>query len=284
MSAGNNTPMNIDELRCDPPVDPDSPVDREEYTNDWQFGKDLKEREKEFPWEFESQDPHAEGTNELEYPLEIDSQEPDAECANEEEIPEFPVYICSRDSAIARDSNGEPIPYKNGTNDDLPDINVFIKTLSLQRLNENFHINHALTMEDFIELEKYSYKTQLSLFDSVSYSRHCHQCGDEMGENRYKEIYCCDDCEIAVEVYERECITVKLSKMQGESKNECKICSRKGNFAFNMRYGVTLSEIRIQNVRKFAQERRIKMSDAIVRYAELNDCGKDCKLCYSSNV
>ena len=270
MSAGNNTPMNIDELRCD----------LEEYTNDWQFGKDLKEREKEFPWEFDSQVPDAEGANEPENPLEFDSQDPD----NEEEIPDFPVYICSRDSAIARDSNGEPIPYKNGTNDDLPDINVFIKTLSLQRLNEHFHINHALTMEDFIELEKYSYKTQLSLFDSVSYSRHCHQCGDEMGENRYKEIYCCDDCEIAVEVYERECITVKLSKMQGESKNECKICSRKGNFAFYMRYGVTLNEIRIQNVRKFAQERRIKMSDAIVRYAELNDCGKDCKLCYSSNV
>jgi hypothetical protein len=262
--SGNNTRMTIDELRCDPdsPVDRDDLVIREENNDNWQFGKDLKEIEKEFPWEFDSQDPADEGPKE----------------------PDFPVYICSRDSAIARDSNGEPIPYKNGTNDDLPDINVFIKTLSLQRLNEHFHINHALTMEDFIELEKYSYKTQLSLFDSVSYSRHCHQCGDEMGENRYKEIYCCDDCEIAVEVYQRECITVKLSKMQGESKNECKICSRKGNFAFYMRYGVTLSEIRIQNVRKFAQERRIKMSDAIVRYAELNDCGKDCKLCYSSNV
>ena len=240
--SGNNTPMTIDELRCD----------REEYTNDWQFGKDLKEREKEFPWEFDS----------------------DTECV-------FPVYLCTRDSAITRDNDGTPIPYKNATNDDLPDINVFIKTLLLKELNQKFHINHALTMEDFIELEKYSYKTQLSLFDSVSYSRHCHQCGDEMGENRYKEIYCCDDCEIAVEVYERECITVKLSKMQGESENECKICSRKSNFAFYMRYGVTLSEIRVQNVRKFAQERRIKMSDAIVRYAELNDCGKDCKLCYS---
>lgn len=262
MSTGNNTHMTTNEVWTDDDddcVDRDKFVIKEEYTNDWQFGKDLKEREKEFPWEFDS----------------------DTEGANK---PDFPVYICSRDSAIARDSDGEPIPYKNGTNDDLPDINVFIKTLSLKRLNEQFHINHALTMEDFIELEKYSYKTQLSLFDSVSYSRHCHQCGDEMGENRYKEIYCCDDCEIAVEVYERECITVKLSKMQGESKNECKICSRKGNFAFYMRYGVTLSEIRIQNVRKFAQERRIKMSDAIVRYAELNDCGKDCKLCYSSNV
>jgi len=262
MSTGNNTHMTTNEVWTDDDddcVDRDKFVIKEEYTNDWQFGKDLKEREKEFPWEFDS----------------------DTEGANK---PDFPVYICSRDSAIARDSDGEPIPYKNGTNDDLPDINVFIKTLSLKRLNEQFHINHALTMEDFIELEKYSYKTQLSLFDSVSYSRHCHQCGDEMGENRYKEIYCCDDCEIAVEVYERECITVKLSKMQGESENECKICSRKSNFAFYMRYGVTLSEIRIQNVRKFAQERRIKMSDAIVRYAELNDCGKDCKLCYSSNV
>jgi hypothetical protein len=262
MSTGNNTHMTTNEVWSDDDddcVDRDKFVIKEEYTNDWQFGKDLKEREKEFPWEFDS----------------------DTEGANK---PDFPVYICSRDSAIARDSDGEPIPYKNGTNDDLPDINVFIKTLSLKRLNEQFHINHALTMEDFIELEKYSYKTQLSLFDSVSYSRHCHQCGDEMGENRYKEIYCCDDCEIAVEVYERECITVKLSKMQGESENECKICSRKGNFAFYMRYGVTLSEIRIQNVRKFAQERRIKMSDAIVRYAELNDCGKDCKLCYSPNV
>lgn len=262
MSTGNNTHMTTNEVWTDDDddcVDRDKFVIKEEYTNDWQFGKDLKEREKEFPWEFD----------------------PDTEGANKHD---FPVYICSRDSAIARDSNGEPIPYKNGTNDDLPDINVFIKTLSLKRLNEQFHINHALTMEDFIELEKYSYKTQLSLFDSVSYSRHCHQCGDEMGENRYKEIYCCDDCEIAVEVYERECITVKLSKMQGESENECKICSRKSNFAFYMRYGVTLSEIRIQNVRKFAQERRIKMSDAIVRYAELNDCGKDCKLCYSSNV
>ncbi len=266
MSTGNNTHMTTNEVWTDDDdddcVDRDKFVIKEEYTNDWQFGKDLKEREKEFPWEFDSCDPDTEGANK----------------------PDFPVYICSRDSAIARDSDGEPIPYKNGTNDDLPDINGVFKVLSLERLNQQFHSNHALTMEDFIELEKYSYKTQLSLFDSVSYSRHCHQCGDEMGEKRYKEIYCCDDCEIAVEVYERECITVKLSKMQGESENECKICSRKGNFAFYMRYGITLSEIRIQNVRKFAQERRIKMSDAIVRYAELNDCGKDCKLCYSSNV
>ena len=127
--SGNNTPMTIDELRCDS----------------------------------------------------------DDECVNEHV---FPVYLCTRDSAITRDSDGEPIPYKNATNDDLPDINVFIKTLSLERLNQKFHSNHALTMEDFIELEKYSYKTQLSLFDSVSYSRHCHQCGDEMGEKRYKEIYC----------------------------------------------------------------------------------------------
>jgi len=270
--SGNNTPMTIDELRCD----------REEYTNDWQFGKDLKEREKEFPWEFDSDD---QGANKPDNPLEFDSQDPDTEGANEDEIyyskPVFPVYLCTRDSAITRDNDGTPIPYKNATNDDLPDINVFIKTLLLKELNQKFHINHALTMEDFLELEKYSHKTQMSLTDSVQYSRHCHQCGDEMGENRYKEIYCCDDCEIAVEVYERECITVKLSKMQGESENECKICSRKSNFAFYMRYGVTLSEIRVQNVRKFAQERRIKMSDAIVRYAELNDCGKDCKLCYS---
>lgn len=253
MSAANNTPITNHDDDC---------LDRDEYTNDWQFGKDLKEREKEFPWEFDSCD----------------------KGANEEDNFVFPVYLCTRDSAITRDSDGNPIPYKNGTNDDLPDINVFIKTLLLKELNQKFHINHALTMEDFIELEKYSHKTQLSLFDSVSYSRHCHQCGDEMGENRFKQIYCCDDCEIAVEVYERECITVKLSKMQGESENECKICSRKGNFGFYMRYGVTLSEIRIQNVRKYAKEHRIKMSDAIVRYAELNDCGKDCKLCYSSNV
>ena len=264
MSGNNNTPMTIDDLRCDPNecVDRDEFV-IEEYTNDWQFGKDLKEREKEFPWEFES-------------PVDKDK------FIIEEEDDDW--YRSSRDSAIARDSDGNPIPYKNRTNDDLPDINVFIKTLLLKELNQKFHSNHALTMEDFLELEKYSHKTQLSLFDSVSYSRHCHQCGDDMGEKRYKEIYCCDDCEIAVEVYERECITVKLSKMQGESENECKICSRKGNFAFYMRYGVTLSEIRIQNVRKYAQERRIKMSDAIVRYAELNDCGKDCELCYSSNV
>ena len=243
--SGNNTPMTIDELRCD----------REEYTNDWQFGKDLKEREKEFPWEFDS----------------------DTE-------PEFPVYLCTRDSAITRDNDGTPIPYKNATNDDLPDINVFIKTLLLKELNQKFHINHALTMEDFLELEKYSHKTQLSLTDSIQYSRHCHHCANEMGEKRYKEIYCCDDCEIAVEVYERECITVKLSKMQGESENDCKICSRKGTFAFYMRYGVTLNEIRSQNVRKYAKEHRITMTEAIVRYAELNDCGKDCGLCYSSNV
>lgn len=218
--SGNNTPMTIDELRCDS----------------------------------------------------------DDECVNEHV---FPVYLCTRDSAITRDNDGNPIPYKNATNDDLPDINVFIKTLSLERLNQKFHSNHALTMEDFIELEKYSYKTQLSLFDSVSYSRHCHQCGDEMGEKRYKEIYCCDDCEIAVEVYERECITVKLCKMQGESENECKICSRKSNFAFYMRYGVTLSEIRIQKVREYAKEQRLTITDAIPLYAELNDCGKDCKLCYT---
>lgn len=261
MAAANNTPMTIDELRCDEDlsVDSDDFVIKEEYNNEWQYGKDLKEREKEFPWEFES------------------SVDKDKFVIEEEDD----WYRPSRDSAIRRDSDGVPIPYQNETNDDLPDINVFIKTLLLEGLNKKLHSNHALTMEDYLELEKYSYKTQLSLTDSVQYSRHCHNCADEMGDNRYKEIYCCDDCEIAVEVYERECIYSKLFKMQDKSENDCKICSRKGNFAFNMRYGVSLSEIRIQNVRKFAQEHRIKMSDAIVRYAELNDCGKDCKLCYN---
>jgi len=205
---------------------------------------------------------------------------------SEEEGPLFPVNLCSRDSAIARDSDGAPIPYQNATNDDLPDINVFIKTLLLEGLNKKLHSNHALSMEDYLELEKYSYKTQLTLTDSVQYSQNCHYCADEMGENRFKQIYCCDDCEIAVEVYERECIHTKLSKIHGESEseNDCKICSRKGNFAFNLRYGVTLSEIRIQNVRKFAKEHRITITEAIVRYAELNDCGncgKDCELCYN---
>ena len=266
MAAANNTPMTIDELSCDEDlyVDSDDFVIKEEYNNEWQYGKDLKEREKEFPWEFES-------------PVDKDKF-----VIEEEEDDDW--YRPSRDSAIARDSEGAPIPYQNATNDDLPDMNVFIKTLLLEGLNKQLHSNHALTMEDYLELEKYSYKTQLSLTDSVSYSRNCHNCADEMGENRYKEIYCCDDCEIAVEVYERECIYSKLCKETDKSENGCKICSRKGNFAFNMRYGVSLSEIRIQNVRKFAQEHRIKMSDAIVRYAELNDCGKDCKLCYSSNV
>jgi hypothetical protein len=264
MAATNNTPMTIDELRCDEelPVDRDDFVIKEEYNNEWQYGKDLKEREKEFPWEFDTCDSA----------ITRDSEEEDN------------WYRPSRDSAIARDSDGAPIPYQNATNDHLPDINVFIKTLLLEGLNKKLHSNHALTMEDYLELEKYSYKTQLSLTDSVQYSRHCHHCADEMGENRFKEIYCCDDCEIAVEVYERECIYNKLCKDTDKGEPGCKICSRKGNFAFNMRYCVSLSEIRIQNVRKFAQEHRIKMSDAIVRYAELNDCGKDCKLCYGSNV
>lgn len=270
----NNTRMTIEELcsnnnKDDACVDRDKFVTKEEYTNDWQFGKDLKEREKEFPWEFES----------CKHDLPVDRDN----FVIEEEENNYSWHQPSRDSAIMRDSDGEPIPYKNATNDDLPDINVFIKTLSLQTLNERFHSNHALTMEDFLELEQYSYKTQLSLFDSVQYSRHCHQCGDEMGENRFKQIYCCDDCEIAVEVYERECISVKLCKMYGKSESDidCKICSRNGNFAFNLRYGVNLSETRIQNVRKFAQERRIKMSDAIPLYAEINDCGKECQLCYN---
>jgi len=260
MSAANNTPMTIDELRCD--YD-DCVI--EEYTNDWQFGKDLKEREKEFPWEFESS---------------VDKDK----FVIEEEEEDDDWYRPSRDSAIARDSDGAPIPYQNATNDDLPDMNVFIKTLLLEGLNKKLHSNHALTMEDYVELEKYSYKTQLSLTDSVQYSRHCHHCLDEMGENRYKEIYCSDNCEIAVEVYQGECIYSKLCKETDKGEPGCKICSCKGNFAFNLRYGVYLSEIRIQNVRKFAQEHRIKMSDAIVRYSELNDCGRDCKLCYSSNV
>ena len=73
----------------------------------------------------------------------------------------FPAHLCTRDSAIARDSNGEPIPYNNQTNDDLPDINVFIKTLSLEELNKKFHVNQALSMEDYLALENYSQKTQL---------------------------------------------------------------------------------------------------------------------------
>jgi hypothetical protein len=263
MESNNNTRRTINEVWTDDEEDDhrDDFVIEEEYTNDWQFGKDLKEREKEFPWEFES-------------PVDKDKF-----VIEEEDNDDW--YRPSRDSAIARDSDGAPIPYKNATNDDLPDLNVFIKTLLLEGLNKQLHSNHALTMEHYLELEKYSYKTQLSLLDSVKYSQNCHNCGDEMGENRFKEIYCCEDCEIAVEVYERNCISTNLCRETDESENYCKICSRKGNFAFNMRYGVTLTEIRIQNVRKFAQEHRIKMSDAITRYSELNDCGKECKLCYN---
>ena len=130
MSAANNTPMTIDELRCDY----DNCV-IEEYTNDWQFGKDLKEREKEFPWEFESL------VDKAKFVIE------------EEEDDDW--YRPSRDSAIARDSDGAPIPYQNATNDDLPDMNVFIKTLLLEGLNKQLHSNHALTMEDYLELEKF---------------------------------------------------------------------------------------------------------------------------------
>ena len=196
----------------------------------------------------------------------------------------FPAHLCTRDSAIARDSNGEPIPYKNGTNDDLPDVNVLLKTLSLNSLNKHFHINQALSMEDYKELEKYSHKTQLSLLEGVSYSRQCHRCGDDMGEKRYKEIYCCDDCEIAVEVYENDCIYANLSNLLPNHKIDCKICSRKSNFAFNMRYDVYFNNDRIKQVRDFAKERRLTMTTAIGRYAEVNDCGKDCNLCYSLNV
>ena len=194
---------------------------------------------------------------------------------------EFPVYLCSRDSAIARDSEGEPIPYRNATNDDLPDMNVFLKRMSLQSLNEQFDSKFALTMEDYLELEKYSYKTQLSLTDSVKYSRFCHCCNKSMGENRFKRVYCCDECEITVEVDDGDCICVKLCNAPCKNKLSCKICSRKGNFIFNLRYGVTLSEIRIQKVREYAKEQRLTITDAIPLYAELNDCGKDCKLCYT---
>jgi hypothetical protein len=193
----------------------------------------------------------------------------------------FPAHLCTRDSAIARDSNGEPIPYNNKTNDDLPDVNVLIKRLSLEELNKQFHVNQALSMEDYLELEKYSCKTQLSLLESVSYSRQCHRCGDDMGEKRYKEIYCCDDCEIAVEVYENDCIYANLRRLLPIHEIDCKICSRKSNFAFNMRYGVYFNNDRIKRVRDFAKERRLTMTTAIGRYAEVNDCGKDCKLCYN---
>lgn len=195
--------------------------------------------------------------------------------------PVFPVHLCSRDSAIARDSNGEPIPYNNKTNDDLPDVNVLIKRLSLEELNKQFHVNQALSMEDYLELEKYSYKTQLSLLEGVSYSRQCHRCGDDMGEKRYKEIYCCDDCEIAVEVYENDCIYANLRRLLPIHEIDCKICNRKSNFAFNIRYGVYFNNDRIKRVRDFAKERRLTMTTAIGRYAEVNDCGKDCKLCYN---
>ena len=136
----------------------------------------------------------------------LDHDDEDYDEDYDENNEEFPVYLCSRDSAIARDSEGEPIPYRNATNDDLPDLNVFLKRMSLQSLNEQFDSKFALTMEDYLELEKYSYKTQLSLTDSVKYSRFCHCCNKSMGENRFKRVYCCDECEITVEVDEENCI------------------------------------------------------------------------------
>lgn len=145
-------------------------------------------------------------------------------------------------------------------------------TEELDNFNSNNEIGCVISsIGEYEKLQIFSKKTQLSLIDGVCYSMYCHYCCKEMNEERYDKLYCCDECEKAVEVKCEQCIY---------SETLCKICDYKNNGTFNIRYGVNYNNEDIETTLKYAKEHDLTMYEAMDYLSVCHYCGRDTPYAY----
>ncbi len=140
-------------------------------------------------------------------------------------------------------------------------------TEELDNFNSNNEIGCFITsIGEYEKLQLFSKKVQLSLIDGVCYSTYCHYCCKEMNEERYDKLYCCDECENAVEVKCEQCIY---------SETLCKICDYKDNGTFNIRYGVNYNKEDIDTTLNYAKEHDLTIYEAMEYLSVCHFCGRD---------
>ena len=188
-------------------------------------------------------------------------------------------------------------------------------TEELDNFNENNEIGYTISsIEEYEKLQIFSKKAQLSLIDGVCYSTYCHYCCEEMDEKRYDNLYCCDECEKAVEVNCEQCIyscedlkrhvfnlhmsgiginlkqttpvvvreapfggptTVGFKYSPVYSETLCKICDYKDNGTFNIRYGVNYNKEDIDTTLKYAKKHDLTIYEAMDYLSACHYCGRD---------
>ncbi len=145
-------------------------------------------------------------------------------------------------------------------------------TEELDNFNSNNEIGCVISsIGEYEKLQIFSKKTQLSLIDGICYSTYCHYCCKEMNEERYDKLYCCDECEKAVEVNCEQCIY---------SETFCKICDYKDNGTFNTRYGVNYNNEDIETTLKYAKKHDLTMYEAMDYLSVCHYCGRDTPYAY----
>ena len=137
----------------------------------------------------------------------------------------------------------------------------------IDNFNRNNEIGHTITsIREYEKLQIFSKKAQLSLLDGVCYSTYCHSCSKDMYEKRYDSLYCCDECEKAVEVKCEQCIYTETL---------CKICDYKNNDTFNIRYGVNYTTEEVDMTIEYAKEHDLTMNEAMNYLSACHYCGRD---------
>ena len=193
-------------------------------------------------------------------------------------------------------------------------------TEELDNFNRNNEMGHTITsIHEYEKLQIFSKKTQLSLLDGVCYSTYCHYCCQDMYEKRYDSLYCCDECEKAVEVKCEQCIyscedlkrhvfnlhmsgignnlkqttpvvvreaphrgptTVGFKYLPVYSETLCKICDYKNDDTFNIRYGVNYNNEDIETTIKYAKEHDLTLFEAMDYLSACHYCGRDTPYAY----
>lgn len=140
-------------------------------------------------------------------------------------------------------------------------------TKELDDFNQNNEFGYTISsIVEYEKLQLFSKKAQLYLIDGVSYSMYCHYCCQYMDEKRYDSLYCCDECEKAVEVKCEQCIY---------SQTLCKICDYKNNGSFNIRYGVNYSNEDIDITLEYAKKHDLTIYEAMDYLSVCHFCGRD---------
>jgi len=147
--------------------------------------------------------------------------------------------------------------------------------IEVNSFNE-LHDTH-FPLSEFEKLNLYAKFTQLSLKDACCYAQSCHYCNESLGQgddSLFGMMYCSEECEIEVEVFDKEC-----------SNKDCKICENPNKIAaFNKRYGnVNFDKEDIQLIKDYAKRKNANVTEAISYMSTCHHCGEDipfnCEYC-----